>query len=94
MNQLIWTPTFIRTVRKLLRKNPALRAEFKTVIEQLEADSSHPRLRLHPLKGRLQGKHAVSLTYSHRIILLLCLDQNEITLLDVGTHDEVYRSRE
>lgn len=91
MNQLIWTPTFIRTARKLLRKTPALRPEFQTVIEQLEADPAHPRLRLHPLKGNLQGKHAVSLTYSHRIILLLRLDQHEITLIDIGTHDEVYR---
>lgn len=91
MHQLIWTSTFARTARRLLRKSPALKTEFETVLEQLETDPSHPRLRLHPLKGRLHGKHAVSLTYSHRIILLLRLDQNEITLLDVGTHDEVYR---
>jgi addiction module RelE/StbE family toxin len=91
MVQLTWTPTFTRTARRILRKNPALRNELQTVLEQLETDPSHPRLRLHPLKGRLQGKHAVSLTYSHRIILLLALDQGRITLLDVGTHDEVYR---
>ena len=91
MNQLIWTPTFIRTARKLLNKTPSLKPEFQTVLEQLESDPLHPRLRLHALKGRLQGKHAVSVTYSHRIILLLQLDQHEITLLDIGTHDEVYR---
>lgn len=92
MNQLIWTQTFLRTARRLLRKNPALRPELQMVIEQLEADPAHPRLRLHPLKGRLHGKHAVSLTYSHRIVLLLRLQQREITLLDIGTHDEVYRN--
>ena len=91
MNQLVWMPTFIRTARKLLRKNPALRPEFQVVVEQLEADPFHPRLRLHPLKGNLQGKHAASVTYSHRLVLLLRLEQHEIILLDVGSHDEVYR---
>ncbi len=91
MVRLEWTRTFTRTARHLLRKSPALKSEFQTVIEQLETDPSHPRLRLHPLKGRLHGKHAVSLTYSHRIVLLLALDQGKITLLDVGSHDEVYR---
>ncbi|HAS81774.1 MAG TPA: plasmid stabilization protein [Verrucomicrobia bacterium] len=87
MVQLTWTQTFTRTARRLLRKNPTLQSEFQTVLEQLETDPAHPRLRLHPLKGRLQGKHAVSLTYSHRIILLLALDQGRITLLDVGTEE-------
>jgi len=91
MYQLTWTQTFTRTARRLLRKNPALQNELQKVLEQLESDPAHPRLRLHPLQGRLQGKHAVSLTYSHRIILLLRLEQGNITLLDVGTHDEVYR---
>ena len=91
MNQLIWTKTFTRTARKFLHKAPSLQSEFQTVLEQLEKDPAHPRLRLHALKGRLQGKHAVSLTYSHRIILLLRLDNHEIILLDIGTHDDVYR---
>jgi mRNA-degrading endonuclease YafQ of YafQ-DinJ toxin-antitoxin module len=91
MYQLIWTQTFTRTARKLLRKNPALQNELQTVLEQLETDPNHRRLRLHSLKGHLQGKHAVSLTYSHRIILLLRLEKGNITLLDIGTHDEVYR---
>jgi mRNA-degrading endonuclease YafQ of YafQ-DinJ toxin-antitoxin module len=91
MVRLEWTHTFTRTARHLLRKNPALRNELQKVLEQLETDPAHPRLRLHPLKGRLQGKHAVALTYSHRIVLLLVLNQGKITLLDIGTHDEVYR---
>ena len=35
--------------------------------------------------------HAISVTYSHRIILTLLVSECEITLLDIGTHDEVYR---
>ena len=91
MNTLVWTNTFSRTARKFLKKSPALRAEFERVLKQLEEDPRHPKLRLHPLKGPLAGKHAVSLTYSHRIVLVLALDKGEIVLLDVGTHDQTYR---
>ena len=50
-----------------------------------------PRLRLHRLKGEHRGKHAVSLTYSHRIVLILQITKREVILLDIGSHDEVYR---
>ena len=93
MIQLVWTNTFIRTARKFLKKNPDLKKEFERVVSQLEINPSHPKLRLHPLKGNLGGKHSVALTYSHRIILIIALHDNEIILLDIGTHDQTYRSK-
>ncbi len=92
MYRLVWTNTFSRTARKFLKKNPDLRSEFERTLKQLEENPAHPKLRLHPLKGHLADKHAVSLTYSHRIVLVLVLDEGEIVLLDVGTHDQTYRS--
>lgn len=37
------------------------------------------------------GCHAVSLSHNYRITLTLLLTETEIILLDVGSHDEVYR---
>ena len=91
MYQLVWTKTFSRTARRFLKKNPDLRGEFERTLHLLEENPSHPKLRLHPLKGKLDGKHAVSLTYSHRIVLVLALHKGEIVLLDVGPHDQAYR---
>ena len=88
---LVWTDTFARTARKFLRKHPNLTGLFEDVLKQLETDPQAPRLRLHRLKGRHADKHAVSLTYSHRIVLILCLSASEIVLLAVGSHDDVYR---
>ena len=34
---------------------------------------------------------AVSVTYEYRIILTLEVTEREIILLDIGSHDEVYR---
>jgi len=45
---LVWTPTFVRTARKFLRRHPALAGVFEDVLKQLESDPQAPRLRLHP----------------------------------------------
>ena len=37
------------------------------------------------------GIHAVSITYSYRITLTLKITEKGIILLDIGSHDEVYR---
>jgi mRNA-degrading endonuclease YafQ of YafQ-DinJ toxin-antitoxin module len=88
---LVWTATFVRTARKFLRRHPDLAGIFEDVIRQLEIDPHVARLRLHPLEGRHKGKHAARLTYEYRIVLVLHLTAKELVLLDVGTHDEVYR---
>jgi len=88
---LVWTQTFLRTARKFVRRHPELEGLLGDMLGQLARDPFAPRLRLHPLKGRHAGKHAVSLTYEHRIVLILKLTKKEVLLLDIGTHDEVYR---
>jgi mRNA-degrading endonuclease YafQ of YafQ-DinJ toxin-antitoxin module len=88
---LVWTDTFRRTARKFLRRHRDLVGLFEDVLKQLENDPRAPRLRLHPLQGRHRDKHAVSLTYSYRIVLILRIEDGKVVLLDVGSHDEVYR---
>ncbi len=85
------TETFVRTARKLVKKSPQLVAPLAEALELLESDPRHPRLKLHPLHGQLDGLWAVRVTYQIRVILLLDADTQELTLLDVGSHDEVYR---
>ena len=74
-----------------MRRNPELAGDLHAVLRQLEDDPYASRLRLHALKGKHHGKHAASLTYSHRIVLMLRVKAREIVLLDIGSHDEVYR---
>lgn len=88
---LLWTETFVRTARKFLRRHPDLTGQFEEVLRQLERDPRDPRLRLHALHGRHEGKYAVRLTYEYRIVLILRITAREVLLLDVGSHDEVYR---
>jgi len=88
---LVWTATFARTARKFLRRHPELAGIFRDAIEQLETDPDAPRLRRHPLQGRHAGKFSARLTYEHRIVFLLRVREREVVLLDIGSHDEVYR---
>ncbi len=88
---LVWTATFEHNARKFLRRHPELAGLFEDVLLQLESDPHAPKLRLHRLEGNHRDIHAVSLTYSYRIVLVLRLTDDETILLEVGSHDEVYR---
>ena len=87
---LVWTATFVRTARKFLNRHPELRETFRGTLERLVADPNTPSLKLHALSEKLNGKHAVRLTYAYRIILILLVTEKEVVLLDIGSHDDVY----
>ena len=88
---LVTTQHFERRARKFLRRHPDLRPVLRDTLHQLRQDPFAPRLRLHALTGTLGGMQAVSLTHSYRITLILKITEREIVLLDIGSHDEVYR---
>lgn len=89
---VIVTPEqFLRLARKFFRQHPDLKARFAGLLDDLQKDPFQPGLKLHALSGKLDGCYAVSLTYSYRITLTLMVTEREIILLDIGSHDEVYR---
>ncbi|MDD2916192.1 MAG: type II toxin-antitoxin system mRNA interferase toxin, RelE/StbE family [Gallionella sp.] len=82
---------FLRQSRKFFKKYSDSRSRFAEVLDDLQNDPFQPHLELHALSGKLAGCYAVSLTYSYRITLTLLVSEKEIILLDIGSHDEVYR---
>ena len=88
---LVTTQHFERRARKFLRKHPDLRATFSDTLEKLQQDPFQPSLRLHALSGELAGIQAASLTHAYRLTVTLNITEEEVVLLDVGSHDEVYR---
>lgn len=90
MYKLHWTTTFVKTSKKFFKRHPDLKPDFKDLLIQLEENPFEKRLKLHQLKGRHKEKYSVSLTYSYRVVLYLEIVNKEITLLDIGSHDEVY----
>lgn len=91
---LVWTPAFSRAFKRLIRQNPKLRPHIETTLEQLLKNPFHPTLKTHKLKGDLQGQWSCSIDYSNRIVFKFVVHPDsgteEILLLALGSHDEVY----
>ncbi len=88
---LITPPAFRRTAKKFFKSHPELRERFKSILDILIKDPTNPALKMHPLGGKLKGLHAIRLTYQYRITLILKITEKEIILVDIGSHDDVYR---
>lgn len=91
MYTLIWSPSFTRSAKKFTQRYSELRTKFADILRDLENDPFQPHLKYHHLGGKLKGVQAVSITDSYRITLTVVITDKEIILLDVGSHDEVYR---
>jgi addiction module RelE/StbE family toxin len=89
--QIVATDQFLRQARKFFRRHPDLKPRFGKLIGDLQRDPFQPHLGLHALSGKFTGCYAVRLTYSYRITLTLLVSERDITLLDIGSHEEVYR---
>jgi addiction module RelE/StbE family toxin len=88
---IIASDYFLKRAKKFFKKHPDLKKQFAAVVDDLKKDPFQPHLQLHSLGGRLKNIQAVSLTYSYRITLTVMVTEKEIILLDIGSHDEVYR---
>jgi mRNA-degrading endonuclease YafQ of YafQ-DinJ toxin-antitoxin module len=88
---LLFTERYNRRAVGFLRRHPELRDAYRKTLLLLEANPHHPSLRLHALKGRLQGMHSVSINISYRITLELLIDGQRLIPIDIGSHDSVYR---
>jgi len=82
---------FLRSAKKFFKKHPELRERFATIVDDLKRDPFQPHLGLHGLGGKMKDIQAVSLTEGYRITLTVMITAKEIVLLDIGSHDEVYR---
>ena len=89
---LLPSPGFLRTAKRVTKRDPSSAVAIQTVLELLEEDAFHPQLRTHKLKGRLEGSWACSAGYDLRILFSFVQHEGaEAVLLEaLGTHDEVY----
>ena len=82
-----YTTRFLRKAKKLQINDQRKLSER---IEWFSKNMSDPRLKTHVLSGKFSGYYSFSLDYSKRVVGRK-IDTDTITLIDVGSHDEVYR---
>ena len=88
--QLIIPDVYSKLAGKFLKSHPELLKLYEKTLKLLELNPYHPSLRLHRLKGKLQGLYSVSINLSYRITLEFLIKDKQIILINVGSHDSVY----
>lgn len=96
MTELILTARFRRSFKKFVQRNRVLQRQVEKTLLQMRKDVFAPSLMTHRLKGEHDGLRACSCScgYDCRIIFTIQRNeqttQDEIVLLNIATHDEVY----
>jgi mRNA-degrading endonuclease YafQ of YafQ-DinJ toxin-antitoxin module len=93
--KLVFTKAFDKAFQKFAGKNQTLQAAIEKALLKLKQDAFDPSLKTHRLSGKLAVLLACSCGYDCRILFTIEKDvSNEqlenIVLLDIGTHDDVY----
>ena len=89
--RIIYTPSYNKRAARFLKKHSDLYSQYEKTLKLLEIQPHHPSLRMHKLKGSLSDLHSVSINLSYRITLEVIIHDEQLILVDVGSHDEVYR---
>jgi mRNA interferase YafQ len=94
MINLVFSQSFKRAFKTTIKRQPDLKSKIEAKLRLLADDPYNPMLRTHKLKGKLSGAWAFSVEYNCRIIFNFEPNpetkEEEINLIDIGTHDEVY----
>lgn len=88
--KIVFTERYNRIAARFLKRHPDVADAYLKTLTLLELNPHHPSLRLHALRGRLAGVHAVSINLSYRITLHLLVTEQEVVPLNVGDHGDVY----
>ncbi|MBF0591898.1 MAG: type II toxin-antitoxin system mRNA interferase toxin, RelE/StbE family [Nitrospirae bacterium] len=81
--------SFSRKALKIIKHSPETDEKLSKVLRLLRQDPFNHSLKTHPLTGSLKGLYSCSLTHDIRIVFEL--NDYGVHILNIGTHDEVYK---
>jgi len=90
MFKVTFTEKYEKKAKKFFKKHQNLKNKYNKIIFFLEQNPFHPSLRLHKLQGDLKEFYSVSIDLEYRIIIDFIIIDEQIFLIDIGSHDEVY----
>ena len=88
IKKVIKGSSFNRAFKKLCSQNSNFLELFQVFFRQFALNPKSPKFQVHKLKGDLKGCYAAKIEYDLRLIF--SYKNEEITLIDIGTHDAVY----
>lgn len=90
MIKLIWDSSIKKSYKKRIGNNNQLMKKFWNALKLFTNNPFDSRLKTHKLTGKLDGLWAISVDYDCRIVFKFLNDNDEVLLIDIGSHDEVY----
>ena len=94
MPTLHWSSRYQKAFERKTKQNPLLSEKIVETMRMIERDPLNLKLRTHKLRGKFEGSWACSVDYDMRIVFEFVTNpttqQEEILLVDIGSHDEVY----
>ena len=89
MPKITWNKRFKQKFDKWLKKHPELLEVIKEKLRLLAIKPHAPELQNHKLSGKLSEQRAIAIDRDYRIVFQY-IDSDEVMLMSIGTHDEVY----
>jgi len=89
MISIVWDPGFKKAYQKKIKTDDNLKRKFWKTMKLFSSNPFSKQLRTHKLTGTLKGLWAFSVDYDTRVIFSFLKD-DEVLLIDIGSHDEVY----
>ena len=89
MIKVIWDQGFKRSYKRKVKNNDEYKKKFWDTLEIFAKDPFDPQLKTHKLSGKLKGLWVFSSLYDCRVIFKF-VKKDEVLLIDIGSHDEVY----
>lgn len=89
MIKIAWDQSFKKIYRKKIKNDAGLKKRFWGAMGLFSKNPFNYHLRTHKLTGKLEGLWAFSVAYDCRVIFKF-IGKDEILLIDIGGHNEVY----
>lgn len=92
MLKIGFSPSFLKKLKKIKRKQPELFFQISSQLHIFQINPKHPSLRLHKLAGGQQESWSISVSMSYRLLFYYVSENQEISVVffAVGKHEEVY----
>jgi addiction module RelE/StbE family toxin len=88
--QLVRDDNYQRKERRFFKYHQNLISKYAEVLKKLQLNPFDSSLKTHKLKGELKAFYACSLIHEYRIIFIFLIQNEQLVLVDIGSHDEVY----
>jgi len=93
MFKILFTSSYEARAKKFFKKHPEVEKQYTKTLQLLELNPFHPSLRLHQFKTSSFEGYSISINLTYRISLEFLITEQEILLVNIGDHQDIYSKK-